>query len=472
VLDLTLAEIATAVGGTLHDADPATVVTGGVEYDSRRVGPGGLFLALPGERVDGHEYAQTAVAQGAVAVLCTRPVPAPRIEVAEGIEAITALAATVARRLSATIIGITGSSGKTSTKDLLAGVLATFGPTVAAAGSANNELGHPYTVLRADDATRYLVLELGARGIGHIKHLTEIARPRIGAVLNVGSAHLGEFGSREAIAQAKGELVEALPADGVAVLNADDALVSAMAARTAASVRTFGFGPDADVRADDVRLDDLGRPGFVLSVAGTDHPVRLQLVGAHHVSNALAAAAVASAVGMPATDIAAALAVARPASRWRMEVTERPDGVVVINDAYNANPESMRAALDALVTVATRRGGRALAVLGTMAELGAAERTEHEALGRLAAQPAIARVVAVGEPARSIERAAALEGSWNGEASWVPDAEAAITVLRNEVRAGDVVLVKASRAAGLERVGEALADDGAEGGDAWASRPS
>jgi UDP-N-acetylmuramoyl-tripeptide--D-alanyl-D-alanine ligase len=435
-----------------------------------------LFLALPGERVDGHDYAAAAVADGAVAVLCTRPVPAPRIEVDDGIAALTALASVVSRRLSATVVGITGSSGKTSTKDLLAAVLATAGPTVAAVGSANNELGHPYTVLRADADTRYLVLELGARGIGHIRHLAAIAPPQVGVVLNVGSAHLGEFGTREAIAQAKGELVEALPAHGLAVLNADDPLVATMAARTSARVVTFGTGATADVRASDVRVDDLGRAAFTLRTAGVEVPVQLRLIGAHHVSNALAAIAVAVNAGMTPADAAAAVAAAVPASRWRMELTERPDGVVVINDAYNANPESMRAALEALAAVGSSRSGRTFAVLGHMAELGPTEQAEHETIGRLAAKLAVARVVAVGEAARPIERAAALEGSWHGEANWVPDAEAAVRVLRNELRAGDVVLVKASRAAGLERVGVALAevraedgpDGSTEGGEAWA----
>ena len=464
MIELTLAEVAAAVGGTLHDADPSTVVTGPVEYDSRRVTAGGLFLALPGERVDGHDFAATAIAQGAVAVLSSRPVDAPRIEVADGIAAVTALASAVARRLSATVVGVTGSSGKTSTKDLLASVLGAAGPTVAPAGSANNELGHPYTVLQADAATRFLVLEMGARGIGHIRHLAEIAPPRIGVVLNVGSAHLGEFGSREAIAQAKGELVEALPPDGVAVLNADDPLVAAMAARTRARVVTFGESAAADVRGSDLRLDDLGRPAFTLHAGGAAVPVQLQLVGEHHVANSLAAAAVALAAGLSPQDAAAGLAAARPASRWRMELTERPDGVVVINDAYNANPESMRAALKALASVTRSRAARfpqtrSFAVLGQMAELGAAEQAEHDAVGRLAVRLSISRVIAVGETARPIQHGAALEGSWDGEAGWVPDAEAAVRVLREELRPGDVVLVKASRAASLERVALAVAED-------------
>jgi UDP-N-acetylmuramoyl-tripeptide--D-alanyl-D-alanine ligase len=473
VITLSLAEIAAATDGALGAADPKTRVTGSVEYDSRTVGPGGLFLALPGERVDGHDYAKAAIDRGAVAVLCTRSVPVPRIEVADGIAALTALASVVARRLPATIIGVTGSSGKTSTKDLLGQVLAHAGPTVAPPGSHNNELGHPYSVLRADEHTRFLVLELGARGIGDIRHLTRVAPPRIGVVLNVGTAHLGEFGSRAAIARAKGELVEGLPTDGVAVLNADDALVLAMAARTDARVITFGTGPATDVHGGDIALDELGRPRFTVHANGESQQVQLRLVGAHHVGNALAATAAALAAGLSLPTVAAALAAATPASRWRMELTERDDGVLVINDAYNANPESMRAALETLAAVTRSRGGRAIAVLGQMAELGVDERTEHERIGRLAAGLDIARVVTVGEPARPIGSAAALERSWGGTAQSVPDADAAIAAVRKILREGDVVLVKASRAASLERVGLAIAEDGgnqtdSRGDDAWA----
>ncbi|MDT4912272.1 MAG: UDP-N-acetylmuramoyl-tripeptide--D-alanyl-D-alanine ligase, partial [Pseudonocardiales bacterium] len=356
--------------------------------------------------------------------------------------------------------------GKTSTKDLLAQLLARLGPTVAPPGSFNNELGHPYTVLRATRETRYLVLETSARGIGHIRYLTEIAPPRIGVVLNVGSAHLGEFGSREAIAQAKGELVEALPPDGVAILNTDDQLVAAMAARTGARVVTVGEGASADIRAEDVALDELGRPSFVLVTPDVRADVRLRLVGAHHVGNALAAAAVALECGLPVPAIAEALGAAAATSRWRMEISERPDGLLIINDAYNANPESMRAALKALASVARVRraaGGRSFAVLGEMAELGPDGPAEHDALGRLAVRLDISRVVAVGQQARPIQHGAALEGSWNGEASWVPDVDAALALLRRELRGGDVVLVKASRAASLERVALALADDAVSG---------
>jgi UDP-N-acetylmuramoyl-tripeptide--D-alanyl-D-alanine ligase len=463
VIEMTLGEVAGIVNGRLRHADPHTLVTGSVEFDSRAVTPGGLFLALLGERVDGHDYLATALANGAVAGVVTREVDRPSIVVDDGFAALAALAAAVIRRLpDTTVIGITGSSGKTSTKDLLAQVLAGHGATIAPPGSFNNELGHPYTVLRATPDTRYLVLETSARGIGHIRYLTEIAPPRIGVVLNVGSAHLGEFGSREAIAQAKGELVEALPSDGVAILNGDDPLVADMASRTSARVITVGESAGADVRAEDVTQDDLGRASFTLVGRGVRAAVALGLVGAHHVGNALAAAAVALECGMDLPGIAAALGAATPTSRWRMEVTERSDGVVVINDAYNANPESMRAALKALASVARSRraaGGRSFAVLGEMAELGPDGPAEHDALGRLAVRLDISRVVAVGEQARPIQHGAALEGSWNGESSWVPDADAAIALLRDELRRGDVVLVKASRAASLERVALAIADD-------------
>jgi UDP-N-acetylmuramoyl-tripeptide--D-alanyl-D-alanine ligase len=316
-------------------------------------------------------------------------------------------------------------------------------------------------VLRADTSTRFLVLETSARGIGHIRALTRIAPPRIGVVLNVGSAHLGEFGSREAIATAKAELVEALPAatdGGIAVLNADDPLVAGMANRTRARVVTVGESAGVDVRADQVRLDDLGRATFRLTAPAGRAMVTLPLVGGHHVGNALAGAAVALECGLSVPAIAEALSVAGPRSRWRMEVVERADGVVVINDAYNANPESVRAALKTLAAIGRARSARTVAVLGEMAELGADAADEHDAIGRLAVRLDISRLIAVGAAARSMAHGAALEGSWDGESTWVADSDAALILLQHELRPGDVVLVKASRAASLERVAIALGD--------------
>jgi UDP-N-acetylmuramoyl-tripeptide--D-alanyl-D-alanine ligase len=467
VIALSLAEIATVVGGRPHDIpDTSALVTGPVVHDSRAVRAGSLFAAFAGERVDGHDYAKTAVAAGAVAVLATRPVGVPAIVVDDVQTALGALARAVVERLGATVVALTGSAGKTSTKDLIAQVLATKAPTVYTPQSLNNEIGLPLTALTATEDTRYLVLEMGARGIGHIRYLTGLTPPRVGVVLNVGTAHIGEFGGREQIAQAKGEMVEALPPageGGIAVLNADDPLVRAMASRTAARVTFFGEhskAAEADVRAENVRLTATGQPAFRLHTPSGCSDVTLRLYGEHHVSNALAAAAVAHELGMSAEEIARALSSADSLSRWRMEVTERPDGVTVVNDAYNANPESMRAALRALAVMGQARqaqGGRTWAVLGAMAELGDEALAEHDAVGRLAVRLNVSKLVAVGDQEAAWLRAGAYnEGSWGEESVHVSDAQAAVDLLRSQLRPGDVVLVKASRSVGLERVATAL----------------
>ncbi len=448
MIRLSLAEIAAAVGGRLDAVVDDSVVVSAVTIDSRSVEPGALFVALAGERVDGHEYAASAVAAGATAVLAVRPVGVPAVVVDDVVAALGRLARAVLERLPGlTVVAVTGSSGKTSTKDLLAAVLAPLGPTVAPVGSYNNDIGHPLTVVRATEATRYLVLECSARGAGHIARLCRIAPPDIGVELNVGVAHLGEFGSQAAIARAKAELVEALSPDGLAVLNADDPLVLAMADRTAARVLTFGRIETADLRAVDVALDDAGRPGFTLVAPAEQVPVQLALYGGHHVGNALAAATVALELGASMTQVAAALSTATPASRWRMEVSTRSDGVTVVNDAYNANPDSMRAGLEALVAMSG--GRRSWAVLGAMGELGESADDAHEAVGRLAAGLGVDRVVVVGSGAARIHTGA-------GGSVLVEDVEAALALLRAELGPGDVVLVKASRAAGLERVAAGL----------------
>jgi UDP-N-acetylmuramoyl-tripeptide--D-alanyl-D-alanine ligase len=486
---MTLAEVAEAVGGRLHRATGTERIDAGVEFDSRAVRPGGLFVALPGQRVDGHDYAGTALAAGAAGVLAARPVDAPAVlvgspdaspddQAAAVLAALSALAAAVVRRLpELEIVGLTGSSGKTSTKDLVSAVLAPLGAPgslVAPPGSFNNELGHPWTVLRADPATRHLVLELAARGRGHIAAQCAVAPPRIGLVLNVGSAHLGEFGSPEAVAEAKGELVEALPAaaaGGVAVLNADDLRVASMAGRTSARVVGFSAGGSerAEVRATEVRLDGAGRPRFRLHTPRGSAEVALRLVGGHHVGNALAAAAVAGELGVEPSATAEVLSATEPASRWRMEVTERPDGVTVINDAYNANPESMRAGLEALAAISggTRRGW---AVLGGMGELGDTAALAHSGVGRLAARLGVRRLMAVGRPDpddratdHSPDYLAGYRAGDGEDSMLVPDVASALEVLHDRLRPGDVVLVKASRAAGLERVAAGLLDAGVGG---------
>ena len=460
MIALTLREVADAVGGRLPTGAPDATVSGVVTIDSRTVGPGDLFVAIPGERVDGHDFLGAAAAAGAVAALTTRPDDAlPCVVVDDPVVALGRLATAVHARLveqGLVTLGITGSSGKTSTKDLLGQVLAAAGPTVSPPGSFNNDIGLPLTVLSADATTRFLVLEMGARGPGHIARLCAVARPRIGVVLNVGSAHLGEFGSPEGTAQAKGELVEALPAEGTAVLNADDPRVIGMAPRTRARVVTTGRGADADVRATGVALDAEGRASFTLAASGEEHPVTLQVVGAHQVDNALSAAGAALAAGMTPAAVAAALSAAAVRSRWRMEVTRRADGVVVVNDAYNANPESMRAALAALTGMA---GTRRIAVLGAMGELGPAAEAEHERLGRDAVAAGVEIVVAVGPDAVGIATGARAAGARDGEGSvHVPDRAAARALLTEVLVPGDVVLVKASRAYGLELLAADLLD--------------
>ncbi len=464
---LTLAEVAAATGGRfdgMRDAGEQARLAGqtltAVTIDSRAAGPGTLFAALPGERVDGHDYAADAVGRGAFAVLAGRPVGVPAVVVDDVTAALGALASAQLVALpEVRVVALTGSSGKTSTKDLLAAVLEAAGPTVAPPGSYNNDLGVPLTVLRCESATRFLVLEMGARGPGHIARLCAMAPPSVGAVLNIGSAHIGEFGSREAIALAKGELVEATR--DVALLNADDALVLAMRERTEARVVTFGEAGEAQVRAEAVRLGADGRARFLLVAGDQETEVELRLVGEHQVGNALAAAAAGLECGLGPGAVAAALSAAEPRSRWRMEVATTAGGVTVVNDAYNANPESVRAALKALAAMGRGDGGsgprhRTWAVLGEMAELGEASRSEHDAVGRYAVRLDVSRLVAVGEAAKATHAGAVLEGSWGEESVHVAGVDAAVELLREQLRPGDVVLVKGSRVAGLERVAAAL----------------
>ena len=479
MIDLSIAQIADIVGGRLADITPdqaaETRVTGTVEFDSRAVTPGGLFLALPGARSDGHDFAAAAVCAGAVAVLAARPVGVPAIVVApepavdsaasvlehdtdgSGAAVLAALA-----RLAAAVaaVGITGSSGKTSTKDLLAAVLAPLGEVVAPPGSFNNELGHPWTVLRATESTDYLVLEMSARHPGNIAALASIAPPSIAVVLNVGTAHLGEFGSREAIAATKAELPQAVPSSGVVILNVDDTAVAAMADQTAARVVRVGRTAGADVWAGPVTLDALARPRFTMHAAESQIDIALAVHGDHQVSNSLCAAAVALECGASMEQVADALAAAGPVSKHRMQVATRGDGVTVINDAYNANPDSMQAGLKALVWMA-REGGekrRSWAILGEMAELGDDAISEHDRIGRLAVRLDVSRLIVVGtgRSMSAMHHGAVMEGSWGSESTMVANADAALALLRAELEAGDVVLVKASNAAGLGALADAL----------------
>ncbi len=463
MIPLSLAKIADITGGRVRPAEvaDAVIVTADVVTDSRSAAPGSLYVARIGEHADGHRFVGSAREHGAVAALTSRLVDdaLPQVVVDDVQAAFAAITRVVVDAVPGlTVIGITGSSGKTSTKDLLGQVLSGLGPTVAPQGSYNSEVGVPLTVCRITSDTAFLVVELGARGVGHIAYLTAMAPPTIGVVLNVGTAHLGEFGSREAIARAKSELPAALPSRGLAVLNADDPVVAAMAATTAARVVLVGRSPDADIRATNVTVDDHGRARFTLTTPKGEVDVELALVGEHHVGNALAAAAVALECGLTLPDVAVALGAAAPVSRWRMEVTERADGVTIINDAYNANPDSMAAALASLRRIAGSR--RTLAVLGAMLELGEESQDSHAQVGALAVAHRVDELVVVGDLAAPLARAAddsAAAGDSRTAVTWVPDAQAAEQVLAEMIHPGDVVLFKSSNAVGLRWLGDRVA---------------
>lgn len=472
MIAFTAAEIAHITHGRLTGG--ADLVPGSVVTDSREATPGALYVAKPGEHADGHDFVAAAFERGAVLALTEREVadadgkPYPAVVVEDAVLAMGELAAEAVRRIRAgrarrgedfTVVGITGSAGKTSTKDLLAGIFSQAGPTVAPQGSYNGEVGVPLTVFAATEETRYLVIEMGATGIGHIKYLADMVKPDIGVVLVVGTAHSGEFGGVENIAKAKGEMVEALGEDGTAVLNLDDGRVAAMRTRTKAKVLGFTASPatNEEVEARNVVVNAQGHPDFelVLPDGGPSVEVRSKLIGGHHVTNLLAAASAAFAAGIPAADIAASLSSQSAASRWRMERTERPDGVTIINDAYNANPESMRAALRTLADLG--QGRRTWAVLGAMLELGEDSIREHTAVGTQVVRLNISRLVVVGREARAMYVSAIQEGSWGDECSFAETAEEAYELLQSELRPGDLVLFKSSNGVGLRHLGDRIA---------------
>lgn len=422
--------------------------------DSRKIEAGDVFIALIGENFDGHNFVEQAFHAGAILAITSKPVNFPHILVPDTLAAYGEIAAAHRTRLKAKVIGITGSSGKTSTKDLLAAVLSGFGKTIAPPGSFNNEIGLPATILSADLDTDFLVLEMGMRGIGQISYLCEIAKPDIGLLLNIGSAHMELLGSRTAIAAAKSELIQSLTEAGTAVLNADEPLILAYAPELSANILTFGEAPSSDVMVADIRLDSSGLPEFEIYATGKTTELKLQLAGEHQAMNAAAVTAAALALGLTFEQVVPALSLAKPASGMRMQITDLPNRITIINDAYNANPESMRAGLKALKAMA--KGRRTWAILGEMRELGPVRVEAHDEIGRLCVRLDINRMVAVGEAGKIIQIGAAQEGSWGNEAQWEPDVDSVIAKLKNELAPGDLVYVKASRAIGLERVAEAL----------------
>ena len=453
----TLEEVASSVAGTVSGAPGADVVASSVIVDSRAATRGALFVALPGEHADGHAYVSAALAAGAAGAIVRRgwEGPGPVVEVEDPATALLDLARSERRDLRATVVGITGSTGKTCTKDLTAAVLAERFAVVASPASFNNEVGLPLTILSATDSTDVLVCEMGSRGPGHVRLLCDVARPRIGVVTNVGVAHMELFGSHDVLRDAKAELPEALPHDGVAVLNADDEVVRGYATRTpAGKVVLFGRGDDADVRAEDVSVSrESGTAGFVLVTPSGSAPLQLSVPGEHMVSNALAAAGVGWSLGLSATEMAEALGRAS-VSRGRMEVVDVGRGIRLVDDSYNANPTSMAAALKAAQWMAGE--SRCVAVLGHMAELGPIADEEHRRIGEFVARLGIEELVVVGAKARMIAVGAEREGVEPDHIHLCEDVAVASELIPKLIRPGDLVLVKASRVARLELLAEAI----------------
>lgn len=451
-MNLSLVEAARVVGGRTEGLDPKVRVTGAV-VDSRLVKPGDAFFALKGDFLDGHDFVEEALRRGAAAVVVDRPVEVPpgrRVTVPDVAAGLVALAGWVRDVLNPIVVGITGSTGKTSVKDLLAAIVRTKMPVVASEKSFNNELGLPLTLLKTRSDTRVVVAEMGARGRGQIARLCELARPHVGVVTNVGVTHYEMFGSRAAIAHAKGELVEAVPEGGAVVLNADDPLVAKMASRRGdlVDVLTFGLSGGAWLRAEQVNIDRLGRPTFHL-VRGSQRGVwvTLSASGAHQVMNALAASTAALALGLTLEECRIGLESAE-ISPWRMQVAE-VGGSVIVNDAYNASPASVTSALQTCAAM-VREGGKLVAVLGYMAELGSLTETEHLRIGALTASLA-GRLVVVGNHASPIAAGARQAGM--ADVVEVADAAAAASAV-GKLGKGDVLLIKGSRVAALEQVSD------------------
>ncbi|MBT2486343.1 MULTISPECIES: UDP-N-acetylmuramoyl-tripeptide--D-alanyl-D-alanine ligase [unclassified Microbacterium] len=467
MIALTLAEVAAAVGGDLRVAGDDTaesVVDGLVDTDSREMGPGSIFVAKPGAETDGHRFVGAAADAGAVLAIVEHvvDVTVSQIVVPDAVAALGALAREVVARVRAAgtlkIVGITGSNGKTTTKNFLARILEGEGETVAPVKSFNNEVGAPVTMLRVTPDTRFLVSEFGAAAPGSIAHLAGLVEPDIAVVLMVGMAHAGGFGGIEETAKAKSELVAAARTPGTAVLNIDDARVAAMqelARSRGLDVVGFGQNPAADVRARDIEVTASGT-SCVVETEDEQLALRLRVLGAHHIGNALASIAAARVLGVSLSDAIARLETVEIAERWRMQPLGS-DRVRIINDAYNASPDSMAAALRTLAQI-TGPDERTVAVLGAMSELGESAGEEHDRIGLLAVRLNIQRIVVVGPEARRLYLSAVGEGSWDSEAVHLPDQDAAFEYLRDELRDGDRVLVKSSNSVGLRHLGDRLGE--------------
>ena len=461
MIKLSLEEVTRAVEGELHGSPAASdrIVTGSVETDSRLVKAGALFFARPGEVTDGHLFVGSALENGAVAAVVDHlvEVDIPQIVVADVTLALGALAKFVLARIRVEsdiqVVGITGSNGKTTTKNMLREILSQAGATIAPIESYNNEVGAPISILKADFDTKFLVVELGAGGPGSIAYLSDIAKPDMGVLLKVGLAHVGEFGGIEVTAKIKGELATALTEDALFIGNADDGYIREMP--TVAKQVWFGTAPDASYRASGLQLDISGTSFEMHWPSGESERITLRILGEHHVMNALAACAVADQLEIPRATIKSALEAMPLAERWRMQLTNRTDGISIINDAYNASPDSTKAALQTLAQLG-KSGRRTIAILGEMAELGSFSREQHDAIGRIAVRLNIDQLVVVGVGAKLIHMGAEQEGSWGGESKYFDSIAEALAYVRGMLVAGDIVLVKSSKSANLRHLGDDL----------------
>lgn len=464
MIPITASELAVVLGAELI-GDGGVAVTGSVETDSRLVRTGSLFIAKPGEQADGHDFVLDAKQKGAVLVIVQRPVDVDiaQLVVGDSVEALGKLAAWLIKVLKSKgklkVIGITGSNGKTTTKNMLRAILSQLGSTIAPIESFNNKVGAPVSILRADLETEFLVVEMGAEGLGSISYLAKMASPDIGVILKVGMAHAGEFGGIENTALIKGELAEAIDADGHLVLNADDGMVFAMKDKTKAKVHWFGTNPESEFLATEVSLSKTGTSFDLRWPDEKVTTVTLRILGEHHIMNALAAATASTLLGATKSQIVGALEAMELAERWRMQRVVRSDGVTIINDAYNASPDSMKAALQTLAQLG-KMGSKTIAVLGEMAELGEYSIHEHDSIGRLVVRYNIDQLVVVGAGAKLIHMGATQEGSWDGESQFFLTIAEAFEYLRGILANGDTVLVKSSKSANLRFLGDDLMEQG------------
>ena len=469
MIPLTLEEISVAINAATLNLDSNLRVTGKVVIDSRKVSPGDLFVAINGEKVDGHDFCHEAIKKGAIAVISSKElVGIPTLLVKEGnaasknvdqptVIALGKLASYLLMKLPNIFkIAVTGSSGKTTTKDLLFDLGNLIGPTVAPVGSYNNEIGMPQTILECDEKTKVLILEMGAREVGNIKKLCQIAKPDTSILLNIGSAHIEIFGSRELILKTKSEIIECLNAEDVAVLNHEDETFSKQ--KTKAKVVSFGLS-GADVSAKNVVLNDKAQASYELEFEGKVSQVNLKLVGAHQVSNSLAAAAVFLKKGLDIDLVAKTLSNSVAKSKWRMQVEVNSKNVTVINDSYNANPESMKAAIRTLKQAGADK--KTFIIVGEMLELGSDSKQMHEEVADLIQKLDVKKTLVVGNGAKIVSDYLS-NNAYKGRLEFCMDIDSAISKTKEMVEINDVVLVKASRAIGLERVANALMNDFSE----------